>query len=148
MNIYIGSDHSGYKLKNEIILNFKLENNEYKEKINFVDVFCVNGERCDYPDCAKEVCKMVLEDKGSIGIVICETGIGISIASNKIKGINCALCYNKYTGMMAKKHNNANIIALGGRVINKDTALKIIYNFLNNDFEGGKHIQRLNKLII
>ena len=103
MNIYIGSDHGGFEMKQKILNEFKniSEINNIRNNINFVDSFCIDGKRCDYPDCAVEVCKRVKEDEGSIGILICGTGIGISMAANKIKGIRCALCYNVYTAEMA-----------------------------------------------
>lgn len=140
MNIYIGSDHGGYNLKNKII-GYLLENN-YRVH----DLFCLDGKRCDYPDCAEVVCSSVLKGTDSLGIVICGTGIGISIAANKIKGIRCALCNDIFSAEMAKKHNNANVIAMGGRIIDDKLGYQILDKFLNSSFEGGRHKNRLAKL--
>ena len=152
MNVYIGSDHSGFKLKTCILNEFKgvvLKQNhkDIVNYINLVDVCCLYGETCDYPDSVVEVCDMVKEDKGSIGILITDTGIGMSIVANKINGISCALCHNEYMAEMSKKHNNSNILALGERIINKEMAFKILLTFINNEFEGNIHIQKLNKII-
>ena len=136
----MGSDHGGYDLKCHIIQYLII--NEYR----VYDVFCLHGEPCDYPDCAKVVCENVLKNEDSLGIVICGTGIGISIASNKINGIRCALCYNKFTGEMAKKHNNANVIALGGRILSDELAVEILEQFLSNRYEGDRHQNRIFKI--
>ena len=141
MKIYLGSDHGGFVLKT-YILNYLENQKEY----DYEDVFCLNCEKCDYPDAALEVCKKVLNDNNSIGILICGTGIGISMAANKINNINCALCYNKYTAEMAKKHNNANVIALGGRILEPTEAIDILKTFLDNKFEYGRHSNRLIKM--
>lgn len=140
MKIYIGSDHGGYELKNQIIQYLLIH--EYR----FEDLFCINGERCDYPDCAQIVCNQVLSNENSLGIVICGTGIGISIACNRFEGIRCALCTDKYSAAMAKRHNNANIIAMGGRILNFENAIEIIECFLKNKYEGGRHEIRLKKI--
>jgi len=121
--IFIGSDHGGFDLKNEII-NF-LQNDL---KIEVKDLGCYSKDSVDYPDIAKIVCDEVLKNNAT-GILLCGTGIGISIAANKINGIRCALCSNEYSAMMAKKHNNANVLALGGRVIGPELAKSIVKAF-------------------
>ena len=140
MIIYIGADHGGFALKSYIV-NF-LKQSEY----DVYDTGCYSEERCDYPDCAKIVCDKVINDKESLGILVCGTGIGISIAANKFKNIRCALCNDIFSGEMAKRHNNANVIAMGGRIINHTLAIKIIETFLNSNFDGGRHQTRLDKI--
>jgi len=107
---------------------------------------CYTEERCDYPDIAKMVGVEVLKYKGSLGILVCGTGIGISIAANKMEDIRCALCHDIQTAKMARQHNNANIIALGGRILNKEKAKEILLAFIKEEFEGGRHQERLNKI--
>ncbi len=140
--IFIGSDHGGFDLKNEIIDFLK---NELKEEVK--DLGCYSKDSVDYPDIAKNVCDEVLKNN-AIGILICGTGIGISIAANKITGIRCALCGNEYSAMMAKRHNNANVLALGGRVIGPELAKNIVKTFLQSEFEGGRHQKRIDKITI
>ena len=110
------------------------------------DMGCYTEERCDYPDIAKMVGVEVLKYKDSLGILVCGTGIGISIAANKMTDIRCALCHDIQTAKMARQHNNANIIALGGRILNKEKAKEILLAFIKEEFEGGRHQQRLNKI--
>lgn len=141
MKIYIGSDHGGYVLKTHLI-NYLENETDY----DFEDVFCFNCERCDYPDAAVSVCEKVLQNHESIGILICGTGIGISITANKINNINCALCSDIYSAEMAKKHNNANVLALAGRILEPKEAIEIMETFLKNKFEYGRHNNRLIKI--
>ena len=136
----IGSDHGGYNLKDQI--SKSLKNSGY----DVIDVGCHSEERCDYPDYAKIVSEIVVNTPESIGILICGTGIGISIAANKIKGVRCAVVNDIYTSKMAKAHNNANIIALGARILNYHQAINIIYSFIEEKFEEGRHINRINKI--
>ncbi|MBN1502422.1 ribose 5-phosphate isomerase B [Candidatus Woesearchaeota archaeon] len=138
--IYLGSDHGGFKLK-ESIKSF-LDN----KNIKYEDMGTHNEESCDYPDIAKIVANQVAE-KNALGILVCGTGIGMSIAANKIKGIRAALCHNEYTAEMARKHNDANILCLGGRVLQKDIALKIVDIFINTEFDGGRHKRRVDKIM-
>ena len=138
--IYIGSDHAGFDLKNELIQYIK---NDLKLEVE--DLGCYSKESVDYPDFAIEVCKKVNENTGT-GVLICNTGIGISITANKINGIRCALCSEEYSAAMAIKHNNANILALGGNVIGKELAKSILKTFLNAKFEGGRHQRRIEKI--
>lgn len=163
MNLIFGSDHAGYGLKKYLIQKLNKENEKEKNRIekynkiysisipikgsyDILDVGCFSSEnKCDYPDIAKLVSKNVIKTN-SIGILICGTGIGISIAANKIKGIRCALCHNLTTAQMAKNHNDANILALGARILSKDDAFLILKTFLEEKFEGGRHEERINKI--
>ncbi len=139
MKIAIGSDHGGYELKSYLI-----------DELTKLGFECCNlgtdsEKSVDYPDFAKLVAEKVLEDN-ILGIVICGTGIGISIAANKYRGIRCALCTDEYMASMARKHNDANMLALGARVLGKDLALSITKAFLKEDFEGGRHKIRVDKI--
>lgn len=138
--IYIGSDHGGFELKSELIAFVK---NELKLEIE--DLGCHSKESVDYPDFAVEVCKKVIK-KNSLGILICTTGIGISISANRIKGIRCALCSEEYSASMARRHNDANVLALGGKVIGIGLAKSILKTFINSQFEGGRHKRRVDKI--
>ncbi len=139
MRIVIGSDHAGFKMKQEII--------EYLEKMNIevIDAGTYSEDSVDYPDVAKKVVKEVL-DLNCFGILICGTGIGMSIAANKFKGIRCALCYDEYTAEYARKHNNANVIAFGGRTMDVERVKRMLDIFMKTPFEGGRHERRLNKI--
>ena len=141
--LVFGCDHGGYNLKNyllkEVIVNFP-----QNYKLN--NQGCFTGSSCDYPDFAKWVCDKVLCTPNSLGILICGTGIGMSIAANKIKDIRCALCTNVEMALMARKHNNANVLALGGRILENDVAKDILITFCETQFEGGRHQRRLNKI--
>ena len=139
MKIAIGSDHGGYQLK-EQIKNFFLDQN-----LAFNDFGTDSLKSVDYPDFAEKVGKAVLSKDYDFGIVICGTGIGISIAANKIPGVRAALVYDEHTAHLAKEHNNANIIALGGRTTSFDDAKKIIKAYMNASFET-RHQHRLDKI--
>ncbi|HEY8500354.1 MAG TPA: ribose 5-phosphate isomerase B [Clostridia bacterium] len=139
----IGSDHGGYEMKEAII--------EYlnREKIAYRDFGIFRIESADYPDIGFEVAKAVSEGKFETGIIICGTGIGISITANKVKGIRAALCTNSYMARMARDHNNANILALGGRVLGTDLAIEIVKVFLGTPFsDEERHNRRVNKISI
>ncbi len=139
--IAIGCDHGGYILKEQIKQYLSDKNIEYK------DFGTYSQESIDYPDVAKPVCEAVVNGECKDGgILICGTGIGMSIAANKIKGIRAALCSNGYTAKMTKQHNNANVICMGARVIGNEIAFDIIDQWLNNDFMGGRHQNRLDKI--
>lgn len=140
MKIGIGSDHGGFELKEHI--------KEFLEKqgIEYVDYGTNNLDSVDYPDYGKKVSEGVISKEVERGIVVCGTGIGISIACNKVKGIRCALCSDTYSARMSMEHNNANVLALGGRVVGKDLAIEIVSTWLNAKFEGGRHERRVNKI--
>ncbi len=140
MKLVIGNDHAGVEFKKTILKH--LESQGY-EVINVgVDVV----ESVDYPDIAKEVSKKIVDNEAQFGILICGTGIGISIAANKVEGIRAALCHNEFTAKLCRQHNNANIIALGARVIGDELAKACVDVFLNTEFEGGRHARRVGKI--
>ncbi len=138
--IVIGSDHGGFELKESLI-------NHYKDKnILFLDEGTYSKESCDYPDIADKVAEVILAGEAELGILICGTGIGISIAANRHKGIRAALLYDDFTAEMAHAHNNANIIVFGGRTMAFDDVIRRIDIFLKTSYEGGRHQNRLDKL--
>lgn len=139
--IYIGSDHGGFELKN-IIYEFVKE----ELKLNIKDEGCFTLDSVDYPDIALKICEKVIKNQGQ-GILICGTGIGMSMAANKIKGIRCALCSNEYSARMTRKHNNPNVLAIGARVIGVEIAKSITKIFLKTDFDGGRHQRRVDKIM-
>lgn len=134
----ISCDHAGYKLK-VIILEW-LQNNGYQ----VVDFGTNDEQSCDYPEFASLTAKAVASGKCQYGIVICGTGIGMSIAANKHKGIRCALCTNVFMANATRSHNDANMLALGARVTDTVAAIEIVKEFLNTKFEGGRHIRRID----
>ncbi len=138
--ITIGSDHAGYRLK-EAVKTF-LEDQGYEIK----DLGCHGTESVDYPDYAQCVAEAVAANPGTKGVLVCGTGIGMSIAANKIKGIRAALCHNEFEAQMSRNHNDANIICLGARSINQDVALRLVHKFLRSDFEGDRHQRRIGKI--
>ena len=142
MNITIGSDHGAVALKDEVKMVLK----EY-EDIKVTDVGTFGTESVDYPDIAEKVCADVTSGKADLGIVLCGTGIGISIAANKVKGIRCALCNDVYSAKKAREHNNANVLAMGGRVLGFAPAGEIVRAFVESSFEGGRHARRVNKIM-
>jgi ribose 5-phosphate isomerase B len=141
--IAIASDHGGYLLKEEIIAYF--EQNEIK----FVDFGTNSTKPTDYPIYAKKVCNSIISNECNKGILICGTGIGISITANKMTGIRCALCHDVFSAKATRQHNDANIIAMGARVIGGGLAIEIIQAFLSTDFSNEeRHINRINQIEI
>ncbi len=138
--IAIGSDHGGYELKGEVIAWLKENNYDYME------FGCMDGNSIDYPDVAEEVCAKVLDGAAEYAILICGTGIGISMAANKINGIRAALCTDTYMAKYTRLHNNANVLCMGGRVLGAGAALEIVDTFLHTGFEGGRHQRRVDLL--
>ena len=137
--IFISSDHAGYNLKNSIILKFS--------KIQKItDLGPDSKNSVDYPDFAKKLSRKVASNKGSFGILICGSGMGMAIAANKTKNIRAALCYSKKNTKLSRLHNNANIITLGERLIDKNKSFSLIKIFLSTKFEGGRHLRRVNKM--
>jgi ribose 5-phosphate isomerase B len=140
LKIALGSDHAGLKLKKEIMKHLEGKDIEFKD-------FGTNTEEsCDYPDYAKEVANQVANKNYDLGILICGTGIGISIAANKVPGIRAALCSDTFSAHSAREHNNANILALGERVVGVGLALDIVDTFLSSEFQGGRHKRRVDKI--
>lgn len=140
-NIAIASDHAGYKLKC-IITNY-LKNC----KISLKDHGTNNDiDPVDYPDYANKVVDSITEEESMSGILICSTGIGMSISANRRSSIKAALCMNTFMAQMARSHNDANVLILGSKMIESDTAIKIVDTFLHTSFDGGRHIIRLSKI--
>lgn len=135
--IAIGSDHGGFALKREIIGHLE------KLGVEFKDFGTYTEDSCDYPVYGEAVAKAVVSGECDRGIIICGTGAGISIAANKVKGARAALCGDCFTAEFTRRHNDANILALGARVIGTGLALKIVDIFLNTEFEGGRHLKRV-----
>lgn len=140
MKIAVGSDHGGYQLKNQITDFLR------SRSLEIVDVGTDSDASVDYPDFGETVARLVAGGEADAGIVVCGTGIGISITANKIPGIRAALVTDAFMAKMAKEHNNANIIALGGRVIDHTKAIEIVAAWLDSTFEGGRHQARLDKI--
>ena len=140
MRIALGCDHRGFRIKQAIM--------EFLPKLNhdYHDFGCYNIESVDYPDIAQKVAKAVTSSDFAQGILICSTGIGMSMAANKIKGIRAALCHDIFTAQRARQHNDANILCLGGENIDVDLVLEIVRTYLSSNFEGGRHIPRLRKI--
>ncbi|MFU8792683.1 MAG: ribose 5-phosphate isomerase B [Acholeplasmataceae bacterium] len=139
MKVAIGSDHAGFHLKEYI--KIYLEN----KGIKVTDFGTHSVDSVDYPDFAKKVAKDVLKDETDFGILICGTGIGVSIAANKVKGIRAALIYNDETAYLSKAHNNANVIAMGGRTTTNEQAIQMIETYMKTAFED-RHQKRLDKI--
>lgn len=138
--IVVGSDHGGFQLKSKITEFLRGKN------IKFEDFGTYDEESCDYPDIAKKIAERVADKTFEFGIIVCGTGIGVSIAANKIKGIRAALCNDTFSAKMSREHNNANILCLGQRVIGEGLALDIVETWLNSEFEGGRHKRRVDKI--
>lgn len=137
--LHIGSDHAGYELKTLLVR--ELGNPDY----NIIDHGCASQESCDYALIAHPLCKAVLADQ-TRGILICGTGLGMSMAANKHCGIRAALCGQELMARLARMHNDANILCLGARIIGSELALATAIAFLTTNFEGGRHLRRINQL--
>lgn len=138
--IAIGCDHRGLALK-ELIISF-LQNAGY----SYQDFGCYSTESVDYPDIAQKVGVAVVSGNFDQGILICNTGIGISIAANKVKGIRAALCCDIFAAQRSRQHNDANVLCLKGENADNEVTLEIVKTFLVTDFEGGRHLRRVNKI--
>ena len=138
-DIIIGSDHGGFNLKQAIISHLKDKN------INVIDLGCYNTESCDYPVIAKAVAEKVLADSAK-GILICGTGIGVSIVANRYDGIRASHCTDTFSAMMTRMHNDSNILCLGERITGTGLALDIVDVWLNTSFEGGRHQKRIDMI--
>lgn len=141
MRIAIGSDHAGFKLKNIIIEHLK------KRKIPYKDFGAFSEESVDYPDFAFSVANAVKGKKFDRGILVCGTGIGMSISANKVKGIRAAVCNSRKTARLAREHNDANVLCIGARILKKKDALDIVRIFLTTKFLGGRHLKRIKKIL-
>ena len=140
MKVAIGSDHAGYKLKEEIksILD--------EMSIEYQDYGCKTEDPCDYPDIAAPVARAVSSGEADRGILVCGTGIGMSIAANKIRGIRASLCHDVFSAKMTREHNNSNVLTIGARVIDSELALEIVKTWLAAEYQGGRHARRLAKI--
>lgn len=134
----IGCDHAGYQLKNCIMKCLDEKGVEYRDFGTFSE------DSCDYPVYAEKVCRAIVSGECEKGILICGTGIGISIAANKIRGIRAALCSDSYSAELTRRHNDANVLALGARTTGSGLAMKIVDTFLSTGFDGGYHARRLD----
>ena len=138
--IFISSDHAGYKLKEQI-------KNRFKNKYIFQDLGTDNSVKSvNYPDFAHKLCKKIGKSSKNMGILVCGSGMGMSMAANKHKKIRAAMCYSVKNAKLSRLHNNANIITLGSRLTKKNTAFKCIETFVNTKFEGGRHTKRIKKI--
>jgi ribose 5-phosphate isomerase B len=140
MRIAIGCDHRGLKLK-QAITGLLAEMKHY-----YHDFGCYNSDPVDYPDIAKQVAEAVASGKFDHGILICSSGIGMSIAANKVKGIRAALCCDTFGAEMARRHNDANVLCLGGNAVELGAAMDIVKVYLSSTFEGDRHLRRLEKI--
>ena len=138
MKIGIASDHGGFELKTFL---FDFFNGAGQ---NIVDFGCYSSESVDYPDFAHKLCEELLSGNINRGILICGTGLGMSITANRYKGIRAALANDLFSAIMSRRHNDSNVLVLGGRIIGKDLAVEIVKVWLEEPFEGGRHIRRIN----
>lgn len=135
----IASDHGGFELKEELVKKLRAAGCEIEDK------GCFGKESVDYPDFAKLVCADVKSGAAELGVLVCTSGIGMSIAANKISGIRAALCLSADAGKFSRLHNNANVCCLGAKYLDAKTALEIVETFIQTDFEGGRHQRRVEK---
>ena len=138
--VCIASDHAGYNLK-EVIKDHLVNKN-----VSIFDLGPTNDNRVDYPDFARKVAYRIKSKKSDVGILVCGSGTGMAISANKIKKIRAAVCYDLKSTRLSRQHNNANIIALGSRLIKKKLSLKLVEVFLETKFEGGRHLKRVRKI--
>lgn len=139
MKIVIGSDHGGYELKQCIVTMLDTDGQTIE------DIGCHSEDSVDYPDFAEQVCAAVSSGLADCGILVCGTGIGMSMAANKRKGIRAALCHDEYTARLSREHNDANVLCLGDRVVGKGVAEGIVKTWLSTTFSGGRHQIRIDK---
>ena len=140
MNIILANDHAGTSLKNEI--KKVLENKGY----SVINLGCDTDESVDYPDFAHPLAEKISNNENLKGIIICGSGIGVSMSANKHKGVRSALCWNKETAKLSRSHNNANVLSLPARFLETKEAIEIVEIFLHTDFEGGRHQRRVDKI--
>lgn len=138
--IAIGCDHGGFAMKNEIMEYFRSNN------INFKDFGTDSEESIDYAPIAVAVSRSITSGECEAGILVCGTGIGMSLAANKVKGIRAAVCTEEFSCEFTRRHNNSNILCLGGRVVTTEMAIKLVDLFLNTEFEGGRHQRRIDQI--
>ncbi len=140
MKIAFACDHGGYDVKDKVISFLKSKGHTVEDFGTF------SNESCDYPDFAFPCCKSVVDGVNEVGVLICGTGIGMSICANKVNGIRCAHVNDAFSAEMTRRHNNSNVIALGARIATADEIISYIEIFLTTPFDGGRHLNRLNKI--
>ena len=138
--IVLGCDHGGFELKTAIMKHLDEIGREY------IDVGSYNTDSVDYPVIAKALCEKITSGEAELGILCCGTGIGMSMAANKVKGIRAACCSDTFSARLTRNHNNANVLCLGGRVVGAGLALDLVDNFINAEFEGGRHQRRIDMI--
>lgn len=140
MTVALGCDHGGFALKEKII--------EYltAKGVAYQDFGCFDTQSCDYPEFARKAARAVASGECDRGVVVCTTGIGVSIVANKVPGVRCALCHEPWSAQMTRRHNNANMLALGAAVTGEGLALEILERFLGTEFEGGRHARRVGQI--
>ncbi|HHD63510.1 MAG TPA: ribose 5-phosphate isomerase B [Desulfobulbaceae bacterium] len=138
MKLAIGSDHGGYDMKKTVIAYVKKLGHDVE------DAGCFSKDSVDYPEIAEKVCSLIQDGVCEQGILICGTGIGMSIAANRHRNIRAALCHEAFTARMSRQHNNANVCCLGGRVLGIEVALDVVHTWVNASFEGGRHQRRID----
>ncbi len=141
MKIVLASDHGGFQLKQTVKKILEEAGNTIE------DVGCFSEESVDYPDFAFPAAEIVSRGEAEYGIVFCTTGIGVSICANKVRGVRCALCTSSFQAEMTRRHNNANVLAIGAKTVSEEVALDIVKTFLSTDFEGGRHQRRVDKIM-
>ena len=140
MNILLANDHAGTSLKNEIKKDLE------KKGYSVINLGCDTEESVDYPDFAHPLAEKISNNENLKGIIICGSGIGVSMSANKHKGVRSALCWNKETAKLSRSHNNANVLSLPARFLETKEAIEIVEIFLHTDFEGGRHQRRVDKI--
>ncbi len=140
MKLAIGCDHGGFELKEAVRAYLE------ERQIPYEDFGAYSTDSVDYAPIAAKAARYVASGQADCGVLICSTGIGISIAANKVKGIRAALCTNEFCAEMTRRHNNANILCMGGKVVDSATARKLVDIFLNTPFEGGRHQRRIDQI--
>lgn len=140
MTVALGCDHGGFALKEKII--------EYltAKGVAYQDFGCFDTQSCDYPEFARKAARAVASGECDRGVVVCTTGIGVSIVANKVPGVRCALCHEPWSAQMTRRHNDANMLALGAAVTGEALALEILERFLGTEFEGGRHARRVGQI--
>jgi len=140
MKIAVGSDHAGLSAKNQVVETLRLAGHDV------IDVGTNTEERVDYPDYALAVAKQILTGDAEMGVLCCGTGLGMSMTANKVPAIRAAVCHNVYTAEMARRHNDANVLCLGSRVLDDPTVDTVVSTFVDTPFEGGRHEGRVEKI--
>lgn len=138
--IYIASDHAGFEIKQKIIEHFEAQ------KVAYADLGPKDDDRVDYPDYANQVCQKLKDDGNSLGLLICGSGQGMAMRANKFSHIRAALCWTSESAMLARQHNDANVLCVGSRLLDEATVFSIIDVFFNEKFEGGRHQKRVTKI--